>query len=91
MVMKAAADGSFCFKMIESWFETHNDSFFFFKGICITFFIHFQCVQIIRMGYTLFFNSVSTRIKFVLNLLLNNVFILEKSSHSLTVSVPSSL
>ena len=71
MVKKAAADGFF--KMRESWFETHHA---FCKGICITFFIHFQCGQIIRMGYT-YFNSVNTRIQFALNLLLNSVFILE--------------
>ena len=69
MVMKAAADGSF-FKMGESWFETHNA---FCKGICITFFMADH-----QDGVYFFFNSVNTRIQFVvLNSLLNSVFILE--------------
>ena len=50
MVMKAGADGSFL-KMKESCSKFNA----FCKGICITFFIHVQCGQIIRMRYTLFF------------------------------------
>ena len=88
MVMKAAVDGSFLyfFKMKELWFETPM----LFAKAFVSLFIHFQCGQIIGMGMV-FFNSVNTRIQFVLNLLLNSVFILELSSQSLTVLVLSSL
>ena len=72
MVMKAAPDGSF-FKMRESWFETHNA---FSQGICITFFHIFPTWADHQDG-VYFFNSVNTRILFVLNLLLNSGFILE--------------
>ena len=70
MVMKAATDGSF-FKMRE--LETHNP---FCKGLCITFFHSFPMWADHQDG-VYFFNSVNTRIQFVLKLLLNSLLILE--------------
>ena len=62
------------FKMRKSWFETHHA---FCKGICITFFHSFPMWADHQDGVYFFYNSVNTRIQFVLNLLLNSVFILE--------------
>ena len=54
-------------------------------------FFHSFPVWVDHQDGVYFFNAINTRIQFVLNLLLNSVFILEQSSHSLTVLVPSSL
>ena len=56
------------------------------KAFVSLFFIHFQCVQIIRMGYT-FFNSVDTRIQFALNLLLNSVYTYLRVVFAFTYSI----
>ena len=72
------------FKMRELWFETHK---VFLQRYLYHFFHSFPMRAENQDGVHFFFNSVNTRIQFVLNLLLNSVFILEQSSHSLTVLV----
>ena len=55
-------------------FKTHHA---FCTGISITCFHSFPMWADHQDGVCIFFNSVNTRIQFVLNLLLNSVFILE--------------